>query len=345
MPMKTLKLLIQKTDRQVAQSMVEFALALPVLLLLVFGIIEFGRILQAWLALENGARFGVRYAVTGNFDPDYCQYAVTALATDLALTADQQLDAQNDCEVMEEGQDGIMGTPDDRVDQDLTDAIQDWARMPSIRDAALAGAMGIAWDPDPNISGDYVGFLTNALTTADLLQDFRGNPSEPGYFNVAICSNRVVPPNADIYGINPNPFYYLPNPGGTDDAYRFPDHCELVNSATFARLHAIDDAGGPGDRVRVVLTYRHNLITPFLSSWWPTLRLTAAREGLVERFRTSRITGLIGGMIAIPTITFTNPPPTLTPTVTETLTPTVTEYRHPHSFADADDDPYPHATA
>ena len=41
------------------QSMVEFAIALPILLLLVFGIIEFGRILQAWLAIENGARFGV----------------------------------------------------------------------------------------------------------------------------------------------------------------------------------------------------------------------------------------------------------------------------------------------
>ena len=44
-----------------AQSMVEFALTLPVLLLLIFGIIEFGRVLQAWLALENGARFAIRY--------------------------------------------------------------------------------------------------------------------------------------------------------------------------------------------------------------------------------------------------------------------------------------------
>ena len=47
------------------QGMVEFALALPILLMMVFGIIEFGRLLQAWLALENGARFAVRYAVTG----------------------------------------------------------------------------------------------------------------------------------------------------------------------------------------------------------------------------------------------------------------------------------------
>ena len=36
-----------------AQGIVEFALALPILLTMVFGIIEFGRLLQAWLALEN----------------------------------------------------------------------------------------------------------------------------------------------------------------------------------------------------------------------------------------------------------------------------------------------------
>ncbi len=44
--------------KQRAQSMVEFALALPVLLLLIFGMIEFGRLLQAWMAVQNAARFG-----------------------------------------------------------------------------------------------------------------------------------------------------------------------------------------------------------------------------------------------------------------------------------------------
>ena len=64
--------------RSRAQGLVEFALALPVLLLLIFGIIEFGRLLQAWLALENGARFGVRYATTGEYNPAYCSDAVDA---------------------------------------------------------------------------------------------------------------------------------------------------------------------------------------------------------------------------------------------------------------------------
>ena len=44
--------------------MVEFAIILPVMLLTLFGIIEFGRLLQAWLSVENGARFGVRYEFT-----------------------------------------------------------------------------------------------------------------------------------------------------------------------------------------------------------------------------------------------------------------------------------------
>lgn len=54
--------------RQRGQGVAEFALVLPVLLLLVFMIIEVGRLLHAWLAIENGARFAVRYAVTGEFE-------------------------------------------------------------------------------------------------------------------------------------------------------------------------------------------------------------------------------------------------------------------------------------
>src|SRR5512140_3187751 len=50
------------------QTLVEFALTLPVLLLLLFGIIEFGRIFQAWVTLQNAARTAVRYAITGQYD-------------------------------------------------------------------------------------------------------------------------------------------------------------------------------------------------------------------------------------------------------------------------------------
>ena len=55
-----------------SQGLVEFALILPVLLLVIFVVIELARLLHAWLAIENGARFGVRYAVTGEYDAAYC---------------------------------------------------------------------------------------------------------------------------------------------------------------------------------------------------------------------------------------------------------------------------------
>ena len=81
--------------RQRAQGMVEFALALPVLLALLFGVIEFARIFQAWLSIENGARAGVRYAVTGEFNPDYCAAAGAALG----LSAEDLEAGQVDCRV------------------------------------------------------------------------------------------------------------------------------------------------------------------------------------------------------------------------------------------------------
>lgn len=45
------------------QSLVEFALILPVLLLLIIGIIEFGWMLNGQITLTNAAREGVRAAV------------------------------------------------------------------------------------------------------------------------------------------------------------------------------------------------------------------------------------------------------------------------------------------
>lgn len=69
-----------------AQGMVEFALVLPVLLMLIFGIIEFGRIFQAWLSVQNSARFAVRYAVTGQYDTNYCDDAAAAEAANDVFT-------------------------------------------------------------------------------------------------------------------------------------------------------------------------------------------------------------------------------------------------------------------
>lgn len=55
----------RKTEK--GQAMVEMALVLPILILIVFGITEFGRIFSAKLIVTNASREGARYAsVNGN---------------------------------------------------------------------------------------------------------------------------------------------------------------------------------------------------------------------------------------------------------------------------------------
>ncbi len=54
------------------QAIVEFVIALPILLFILFGLIEFARLTFAWMAVQNAARFGIRYAVTGEFNDIYC---------------------------------------------------------------------------------------------------------------------------------------------------------------------------------------------------------------------------------------------------------------------------------
>lgn len=56
--------------RRQGQTLAEFAITLPTLLILVFGVIEFGRIFQAWVTLQNAARTGARYASTGQYYED-----------------------------------------------------------------------------------------------------------------------------------------------------------------------------------------------------------------------------------------------------------------------------------
>jgi Flp pilus assembly protein TadG len=65
---------------------VEFALVLPVLLLIVFGIIDFGRALNAQIVLTGAAREGVRLAALG-YTNAAIQARVAAAAPDLSGVA------------------------------------------------------------------------------------------------------------------------------------------------------------------------------------------------------------------------------------------------------------------
>jgi Flp pilus assembly protein TadG len=49
---------------------VEFALLAPTLLLILFGILEIGRVIDTWLIVENGAREGAREAASASLGLD-----------------------------------------------------------------------------------------------------------------------------------------------------------------------------------------------------------------------------------------------------------------------------------
>lgn len=66
-------------DRR-GQAMVELAIVLPILLLLIMGIIDFGRIYHGYLAVTTAAREGARQAAIGATDAEVEQMAVAAAA-------------------------------------------------------------------------------------------------------------------------------------------------------------------------------------------------------------------------------------------------------------------------
>jgi len=52
---------LQKSKLEIAQTMVEFALVFPLILLITYGIIEFGRMVFIYAAVTGAAREGARY--------------------------------------------------------------------------------------------------------------------------------------------------------------------------------------------------------------------------------------------------------------------------------------------
>lgn len=69
------------------QSMVEMAIILPVLLIILFGIIEFGRILGAYVIIQNLARDGVRAGVVGSTNQ---QIEDQIIANAVLITIDEE---------------------------------------------------------------------------------------------------------------------------------------------------------------------------------------------------------------------------------------------------------------
>ncbi len=268
------------------QAMVEFVISLPILLFVIFGIIEFARMVFSWMAVQNAARFGIRYAVTGEFNELYCIEAGNLLGA-AHVSADTHGGDPQDCLI-----------PSSYTNLDSHDKereLIDIARLFSIQDAAVGGGTGL-W-LRPNVSGNYEQFLSLHNVS------FIGLPAEEGFYHITICSNRKGQFGMDYL------FFDIP----------------LCKELTGSIL--MDDAGGPGDRVKVHVEHQHPLFLPLINNIWPSVNLNAERDGIVEKFRTSRSLGVSGPILSAatwtqtPTITDT---PTETPTPTATLTPSVT---------------------
>ncbi|MGE5473738.1 MAG: TadE family protein [Ignavibacteriales bacterium] len=63
------------------QTLVEMALILPIFLMLIMGMIEFGRIFNAYLIVTNASREGARIAVVGGTDTDINNRIITSTNT------------------------------------------------------------------------------------------------------------------------------------------------------------------------------------------------------------------------------------------------------------------------
>lgn len=73
----------KKAEGERGQSLVEFALILPIFLLLVFAIVDFGMGLYSWITVTNAAREGARLGAVGADQP-----SITARVRDTAGNLD-----------------------------------------------------------------------------------------------------------------------------------------------------------------------------------------------------------------------------------------------------------------
>ena len=248
--------------RSRGQALVEFALVLPVLLVLLMVIIEVARLFSAWLIVENSAREAARYAVTGEFNPAHCT------------------DADN-CDASKS------------LPKAQREALEDAARLETIKDIAQGASAGILADWGGSNGGS-------------ILRDSRA------FIHTTVCSTRQNYSSGAAVSL----FSYNEQPIPPSTAL-YPRCIRLADNALQ------DDAGGPGDRVTIVVLFDHPLITPLraIADWIPLL---SRREMINEVYRTVRIQGLPPTIVG-PTPTKTNTPtPSDTPTATNTPTPSNT---------------------
>jgi len=95
--------------KQKGQGMTEFALILPLLLLLLLGVIEAGRVIWAYITVQNAAREATRYAVTGR--PYLDSNSAISSQLQVCLGSEEELDP-----ISSGGIQPWLCAPEDRVE-------------------------------------------------------------------------------------------------------------------------------------------------------------------------------------------------------------------------------------
>ena len=98
-----MRLLVRTTSRPRGQSLVEFALVLPIFLLLLFGLVDGGRLVYHHSVLSQAAREGARLASVeaswigstdagcGSTNGPTCPASATAMKTDIVTAANRMI--------------------------------------------------------------------------------------------------------------------------------------------------------------------------------------------------------------------------------------------------------------
>jgi hypothetical protein len=306
------------------QALAEFALTLPILLLLVFGIIEFARLFQTWVVLQSAARAGARAASIGMINYEIFDVAANAQPIDLRV-----LNAVVPCSEDDErgsiathgsgvkyydGNEGLFATMYDGTDcdpsnEDHTQYRKDILRVFTVI-AEVRETAGTIAVYNNRVDQDY-----NSISPEQAFDFFKGywstpyksaeNASSPGWLSVEVCSTRPLMNGTPASAVETR-FATIrnsadaANAGGNPHNYPQP-FCKLneipaVGNDLAVRPDALDnheyrwfDVGGPGDRITVFIKFNHPLITPLNLAQYVSLE--SRRSSVNESFRAPKAVG------------------------------------------------------
>lgn len=278
--------LFQPNSKSKAQALVEFTLTAMLLLLMLTLIIEVARIFQAYVTLQSAARAGARYAITGQWYPQYAGTDddagipnkrsgwVNPTVPNTSIIPLNQIppcwprfeDFNTDNYPSAPQGDSYVLYPYTDTGFDKYEPYRD-ARTCSIEATAIRGMTGLVMDP---------------------VSSGKSYPADGGLTAHYVCCYTTLNPNAP-YTYEIAVFGYTDDKYPSDGGYSRPDPDTPTVWADWWGYDAIPYyasqttpvgglvrgyGGDPGQKVSVQIRYRLGFITPILSRIIPSIQLT-----------------------------------------------------------------------